>query len=131
MWTIYYQIANRYGKIPLSHERRLIASAQRGSAESTEEIVLRHIGFIMFRLRERLYPEVLWRLGDDLLPEAILLLYDKIKTYDLRYRDQLGNRKQVRFCSYIWKRVDGFIIDYVKQEQRYVHGMDLDTLRRY
>ena len=46
----------------------------------------------------------------------IFILYDKIKTYDLRYKDKYGNPKPVRFSSYIWKRIDGFIIDYIKNE---------------
>ncbi len=46
------------------------------------------------------------------------VLYDKIKAYDLRYKDKYGNSKPVRFSSYIWKRVDGFIIDYLKKETR-------------
>ena len=41
---------------------------------------------------------------------------DKIKTYNLRYKDKNGDLKPVRFSSYIWKRIDGFILDYLKEE---------------
>jgi hypothetical protein len=56
------------------------------------------------------------RYGEDLLSESIPLLYRKIKTYDLHYRDAQGKPKPVKFVSYIWKRVDGFIIDSFKRE---------------
>jgi DNA-directed RNA polymerase specialized sigma subunit len=56
------------------------------------------------------------RYGEDIFSEAIFILYDKIKTYDLEYKDRQGNLKQVRFSSYIWKRIDGLIIDSVKKE---------------
>jgi len=31
-------------------------------------------------------------------------------------KDKEGNKKPVRFVSYIWKRIDGFIVDYLRQE---------------
>lgn len=52
-------------------ERRLIASAQRGSERSTHELVLRHIGFVSFRLHRRVFPDLLRRFGEELLSEAI------------------------------------------------------------
>jgi len=51
-----------------------------------------------------------------LLEEAILITYRKIKTYNLDYRDKKGNPNPVKFVSYIWKRIDGFIIDFLKKE---------------
>ena len=116
MWEIYQRIIHQYPKIPLSEERRLIAKAQKGCTESEKEIVLRHIGFVIFRLRRRIFPEHLKRFGEDLLTETILVLYQKVDTYNLRYRDKRGNLKPVKFVSYIWKRVDGHSIDYVKKE---------------
>ena len=128
MWTAYREIARQYDRLPLRQERRLISKAQRGSAKSTEEIVMRHVGFVMYRLRTVVYPSVLWRLGDDLLADTVLMLYEKVKTYDLRYRDRQGRRKPVRFVSYVWKRVDGFIIDALNRERRYVAVEDMDTV---
>ena len=130
MWALYADIARRYERLTLAQERRLIAKAQGGAKESTDEIVLRHVGFVMFRLRTVVYPEVLVRLGDDLLADAILVLYDKVHTYDLRYRDRNGERKRVRFSSYIWKRIDGFIIDSLNRAQRYVQVEDIDSATR-
>jgi hypothetical protein len=118
MWKHYRELAHRYPKISLIEERRLIALAKRGSNKSAEEIVLRHIGFVIFRLHKRIFPEFVRRFGEELLSESILILYQKIKTYDLDYCDKEGNPKPVRFASYIWKRVDGFLIDFVNKETR-------------
>jgi len=100
----------------LLEERRLIALAQKGSQKSTEEIVLRHIGFVIFRIHKRAFPEFLRRFGEDLLSDSIPILHQKIKTYNLKYRDKNGNPKPVKFASYIWKRIDGFILDFLKKE---------------
>jgi DNA-directed RNA polymerase specialized sigma subunit len=103
-------------KISLSEERRLISKAQKGSKKSRDELVLRHINFLSFRIRRIAFPYLVQRLGDDLLGEAILIVYKKIESYDLNYRDKEGNSHPVKFISYIWKRIDGFIIDYLKEE---------------
>ena len=116
MWRTYRAIARRYPKIPLSEERRLIALAQKGSSKSAEEIVLRHIGFILFRLHKKVFPEFLKRFCEDLLSSSIPVLYQKINTYDLDYRNEQGNPKPVKFISYVWKRIDGFFIDSLKEE---------------
>ena len=34
----------------------------------------------------------------------------------MKYRDKHGNLKPVKFASYIWKRIDGFILDSLKKE---------------
>ena len=54
----------------------------------------------------------------DLLEEAILIVYNKIESYDINYCDKQGNPHPVKFVSYIWKRIDGFIIDYLKEEMK-------------
>ena len=94
----------------------MIAAAQCGSERSAQELVLRHVGFVIFRLHRKVFPNLLRRFGDDLLAEAIPVLYTKIQTYDLAYRDRHGQPKPVRFVSYIWKRIDGHIIDSLKRE---------------
>ena len=50
------------------------------------------------------------------MSEAIPILYAKIQTYDLDYCDKSGQCKPVKFVSYIWKRIDGHILDGVKRE---------------
>ena len=116
MWEAYSSIRQKYSKISLQEERRLIAQAKKGSKEKAEELVLRHIGFVIFRIRKKAFPAYIRRFGEDLLSQAVFILYDKIKSYDLKYKDKQGNPKPVRFSSYIWKRIDGFIIDSLKKE---------------
>ena len=116
MWRSYDVTVQRYPKISLSEERRLISEAQKGSKKSRDELVLRHISFLKFRIRRIAFPHLVQRFGDDLLGEAILIVYNKIESYDLNYRDKKGNPKPVKFISYIWKRIDGFIIDSLKRE---------------
>lgn len=118
MWEASLDMARRYGEIPLVEEHRLSARGQRGSRPSADEIVLRHVSFVAFRLRRKVFPGPLIRFGDDLLAAAVVILYEKIVTYDLDYRDRRGRRKRVRFVSYIWKRLDGFIIDFLRENLR-------------
>ena len=116
MFETYRHLIRKYPKISLYHKRRLIKQAQGRSKAKKEELVLRHIWFVIFRINKIAFPAYSARFGEEILSQTIFILYDKIKTYDLRYRDKYGNPKPVRFCSYIWKRVDGFIIDYLKRE---------------
>jgi len=126
MWKAYSDIALRYPKIPLSEERRLILKAQKGSRlcqgfggqaeKSKDEIVLRHISFLIFLIHKVAFPALIQRFGEDLLGEAILITHKKIESYDLDYCDEQSNPNPVKFVSYIWKRIDGFIIDYLKKE---------------
>ena len=117
-FSLYRETARHYPKLSLSEERRLIAQAKSGSTESAQELVLRHVGFVIFRLHKKVFPGLLPRFGDDLLSSAIPVLYQKLYTYDLEYRDKHGNPKPVKFVSYIWKRIDGFILDSLKEELR-------------
>ena len=136
MWRYYGASTQRYPKISLSEERRLILEAQRGSKKSRDEIVFRHINFLKFRIRRIVFSHLLQRFGDDLLGEAILIVYKKIESYDLNYRDKKGNPRPVKFISYIWKRIDGFIIDSLKKEMthstlRQMLRVDTELLSRY
>jgi len=116
MWRSCNAINHRYPKISLSEERRLISEAQKGSRKSRDELVLRHISFLRFRIRRIVFPHLVQRFGDNLLGEAILIIYKKIESYDLNYHDKQGNPHPVKFIAYIWKRIDGFIIDSLKKE---------------
>lgn len=106
----------KYSRISLREERRLIAKAKKGSQKEIEELVLRHFSFVLYRIHKKAVPSYINRFGDDIFSETIFILYDKITTYNLRYRDKKGNFKPVRFSSYIWKRIDGFILDSLKAE---------------
>ena len=116
MWESYSDIGRNFPKIPLSEERRLIFEAQKGSKKSKNELVLRYVPFLKFRIHKRAFPSLIRRFGEDLLEEAILIIYTKIESYNLNYRDKQGNPHPVKFVSYIWKRIDGFIIDFLKKE---------------
>ena len=109
-------MVQQYLRLAVEDERRLIASAQTGAKECIDELVLRHISFVMWRLRKKVFRQHLDRHGEDILAAAIPVLYQKVKTYDLNYRDKTGSLKPVRFASYIWKRIDGLAIDYLKRE---------------
>lgn len=116
MWKTYRHIIRRYTRISLLEERLLIQKAQKGSKKCKDELVLRHVGFLIFRIYKIAFPDLIRRYGEDLLSEAILITYQKIDSYDLDYRDKKGNPKPVKFISYIWKRIDGFVIDSLKKE---------------
>jgi len=116
VWKDYNNIS--YPKISLSKERRLISKAQKGCKRSRDEIVLRHINYLIFRIRSIVYPHLLQSFGEDLLQETILISYSKLKEYNLRYRNKNGKPHPVRFSSYLWKRIDGHIIDFMKKEMK-------------
>jgi len=116
MFEAHRHLIHKYPKISLYQERRLIRQAQGRSSAKKDEIVLRHIGFVIFRINKIAYLSYRARFGEDILSQAILILYQKVKTYDLRYKDKRGKSRPVRFSSYIWKRIDGFIIEYLKNE---------------
>ena len=107
---------SKHPPLSLTEERRLIAKAKRGYKVETQDLVLRHISFIIFRIHKKAFPVYVARFGEEILAQAVFILYDKIKTYNLRYRDKKGELKPVRFSSYIWKRIDGFILDSLKAE---------------
>jgi len=119
MWKTYRNIIQKYPKISLQEERRLIRKAKKGSKQAANELVLRHIGFVIFRINKRAFPAYAKRFGEDLLSQAIFLLYGKIQTYNLRYYDKNGNFKPVRFVPCIWKAVDGLILASLKKELRH------------
>ena len=116
MWKSYKDIIRSYPKIPLSEERRLISKTQKGSKKSKDEIVLRHVGFLIYRIHRKVFPRLIRRFGEDLLAETILIIYKKIESYNLDYHDKQGNPNPVKFVSYVWKRIDGFIVDYLRKE---------------
>ncbi|MBF0571148.1 MAG: hypothetical protein HQL12_04685 [Candidatus Omnitrophica bacterium] len=112
----YLHTLPKYPRISLLEERRLIAKAKKGSKKEIEELVLRHTKFVIFRIYKKTFPVYVEGFGEEILSDATFILYEKIKTYNLRYRDKEGNFKPVRFASYIWKRIDGFILDSLKAE---------------
>ena len=124
------EIQTRYKKISLAKERQLIAQAQKDSRKSRDELVLRHLSFIAFRLNIKVFAPYRQQHGEDLFSAAITILYQKVAGYNLNYRDKHGKRKPVRFSSYIWKRIDGFIIDYLRNELRFIPSIAATTGQR-
>jgi len=116
MFEAYEETLKAYKPLALSAERSLLHGAKKGSRKCAEELVLRHVGFVIFRLRRKLSPALLRRYGEDLLSETIPIVYQKINSYRLDYRDAQGRFRPVRFSSYIWKRIDGFIIDTIRRD---------------
>ena len=116
MFEAYRNNIPKYQKLSLDEERRLIAQAKRGDKGKADELILRHIGFVIFRIHKIIFPIYQDRFSEDILSQIVFILYDKIQSYDLNYKDKDGNLKPVYFRSYIWKRIDGFIIDYLKKE---------------
>ncbi|MFA5143848.1 MAG: hypothetical protein WC522_06765 [Candidatus Omnitrophota bacterium] len=116
MFETYRTAIPKYQKLSLEEERRLIAQAKKGDKGKANELILRHIGFVLFRIHKIIFPIYRDRFSEDILSQMVFILYDKIQTYNLRYKDKHGNPKPVRFSSYVWKRIDGFIIDYLKKE---------------
>ena len=115
MWKAYSSSIKKYPKISLQDERRLIHQAKK-QKDKADELVLRHVSFLIFRICKKTFPKYIERFGEDILSQAVFMLYEKIKTYNLRYRDKQGNFKPVRFVSYIWKAVDGHILGSLKKE---------------
>lgn len=115
MWKAYSSVARKYPKLTLREERRLIREAKK-QKKKADELVLRHVNFVIFRIYKKTFPKYVERFGEDILSQAIFMLYAKIRTYNLRYYDKQGNFKPVRFVSYIWKAVDGHILACLKKE---------------
>ena len=112
----YRELTRQFVKIALAEERRLIARAKRGCEQSKNELVLRHVGFVIFRIHKKVFSGFMKQFEEDILSEAIPVLYQKVMTYNLRYYDKRGKFKPVKFISYIWKRIDGFILNFLKKE---------------
>jgi len=60
MWKTYRDIIRKYPWISLQEERRLICEAKRGGKVQAQELVLRDIGFVIFRIHKRAFPLVCW-----------------------------------------------------------------------
>jgi len=130
MLKYFRQTHPNFKKISLTEERQLIAYAQNGSRKSLDELVLRHLSFIAFRLNIKVFSPCLQQYGEDIFSAAIPILYQKVTSYNLNYRDKHEKRKPVRFSSYIWKRIDGFIVDYLRNELRFIPSIVATTGQR-
>ena len=65
MFEAYRHLRNKYPKISLYQERRLIKQAQEGSKAKKAELVERHIHFVIFRINKIVYPTYRERFGKE------------------------------------------------------------------
>ena len=117
MFESYNEIARMYKNPALKYERRLISLAKKGKKSAREELLYYQTGFLLYRVKNILYPSVLNYYGEDILQECFDLALKKIDTYNLRYRDKKGNLKPVYFRSYIWKGITGVIVSSIKKRK--------------
>jgi hypothetical protein len=97
MFETYSKSIPKYQELTLQEERRLIVQAKRHSKGKADELILRHIGFVIFRINKIIFPIYRNRFSEDMLSQVVFILYDKIQSYDLRYRDKNGNLKPALF----------------------------------
>ena len=83
MWQAYSGIIRNYPRLSLSGERRLISKAQKGSKKSKDELVLRNVGFLIFRIHRIVFPALIQQFGEDLLEEAILITYQYFVSFSV------------------------------------------------
>jgi hypothetical protein len=92
--------------------------------------VLRHVPLVAKRIQRKVFPKLIRRHGEDLIAASVPMLCGKVATYDLCYRDKHGNPRPVPFAAYVWKRIDGFIMDFLKREtardRKEVSGLEID-----
>ncbi len=112
LFELYREIIKQHKTLSLKHERKLIALAQKGASWAQEKLLLHLIGFFVFRIRTALYPAVFRRYGEDLIQECLLLAAEKIRTYNLTYRNKAGELQPVHLSTYMWKYVTGLMYSY-------------------
>jgi hypothetical protein len=125
MFEHYKQVIKQYPKLPLLDERRLIRFAKRGNSSAQQTLLLHQIGYFIFRIRTILYPSVVREYGEDILQECLLWTPNKVRSYNLRYRNVKGVFQPVQFRSYIWKGITGVILQYVRKNRREKEQEDL------
>jgi hypothetical protein len=115
MFKQYRQIIKQYPKLSLHHERKLIRLAKKGNTSALQTLLLHQVGYFVFRIRTVLYPSAVREFGEDILQECLLWTPQKIRSYNLRYRNKKGIFQPVLLRSYIWKGITGVIVQYVRK----------------
>ena len=67
MFETYRSSIPKYQKLSLDEERRHIAQAKRGDKGKADELILRHIGFVIFRINKIVFPVYHDRFSEDIL----------------------------------------------------------------
>ena len=123
MFELYREIISQYRKLPLEQERQLIGLAQKGVVDAQNKLLLHLIGFVEIRIKATTFPWLIQLCGEDLMQECVILAAEKIKTYDLEYRDKFGRLQPLHFSTYIWKSITGLIYAYGKDRKEICFSM--------
>ncbi|OGS20737.1 MAG: hypothetical protein A2252_02150 [Elusimicrobia bacterium RIFOXYA2_FULL_39_19] len=113
----YHQIANKYKKLPLKYERKLIRSAKKGNSASKEILLLHLTGFFVFRFYTSTYLPLIRNSFDDIIQDCLVLALKNIKTYKMRYKNEEGIFQPVHFSTYMWKGVTGIMVSAIKAKR--------------
>lgn len=73
MWNAYSSVTRKYSKLTLQDERRLIRQAKKHK-DKADELVLRHVSFVIFRICKKTFPKYIERFGEDILSQAIFVI---------------------------------------------------------
>jgi len=115
MFESYQKIMNQHNKLPLRQERKLIHLAQRGVVEAQNKLLRHLIGFFVIRVRTTAFPSFSLLYGEDIIQDCVIMAAEKIKTYNLEYKNKYGELQPLHFSTYIWKSVTGLIYSYRKR----------------
>ncbi len=114
MFESYQKIMNQHKKLPLKQERKLIHLAQQGVVEAQNKLLCHLIGFFVIRVKTTAFPSFFLRYGEDIIQDCVIMAVEKIKTYNLEYKNKFGELQPLHFSTYIWKSVTGLIYSYKK-----------------
>jgi len=71
MFETYRHLRHKYPKISLYQERHLIKQAQGRSKTKKNELVERHVWFVIFRINKTVFSQYRVRFGEDILSETM------------------------------------------------------------
>lgn len=129
MFESYQEIMNQHKKLPLKQERKLIHLAQRGFVEAQNKLLCHLIGFFVIRVKTTAFPSFFLPYGEDIIQDCVIMAAEKIRTYDLEYKNKSGELQPLHFSTYIWKSVTGLIYTYRKQKREICFSDISDTVR--
>ena len=117
MFKSYQDIIKQYPKLPLKQERELIYLAQQGIVEAQNKLLLHLIGYFVIRVKTTAFPSFFLVYGEDIIQDCVVMAANKIKTYDLNYKNNFGELSPRHFSTYIWKSVTGLIYSYGRKKK--------------
>ena len=130
MFELYQRTAKQYKNLSLKDERKLISLAKKGNILAKNKLLFSQTGFLLYRIKSMLYPEVLNRYGEDIFQDCLIFATKKISSYNLRYKNKAGEFQPVHFRTYLWKGITGVIINSIKSKNEIFYG-DLDNIKLF